>query len=222
MPEKPKTSERIKEILSWFHSIYFLLMVIALVVSAIPQIAPVFFNPLAVEIAKFGMVVVISFIGSYLLFKKMETKMEKSKMTPLGTRIDTATQQVEEEIKKHKNDMEKELEEHKKKTERNFAELNTRIVQFTDFRSEQKEKHSLLDGKFSQIYGVDCPKCKAWIDLQFPNTVVSGVHLKDGQPSEDTMRGTYETSVQCPLCQSQLHIDIPHDYLFKVKSGQGV
>lgn len=220
MSEKPKTSERIKEILSWFHSIYFLLMVLALVASIIPQIAPVFFNPLAVEIAKYGMVVVISFIGSYLLFKKMETKIEKSKMTPLGTRIDTATQQIEEEIKKHKRDTEKELEEHKKKTEQNFAELNTRIAQFTDFRIKQEQEHSLLNGKFSQIYGMDCPICKRWIDLKLPNTVVSGVHSEDGQPSKSTMRDTYEMSVQCPYCRSQLHIDISHDDLFKVKDGQ--
>jgi len=206
MSDKSKTWERIKEILSFFHSLYFLFLILGLIISVIPQIAPVFFNPLAVEIAKYATVVLISFLGSYFLFRKMERKMEKSKMTPLGQKIDTVTQKTE-----------KEMEEYKKKTDQNLAELGNRIGELKDFKIKQEQEHIFINGKFSWIYGVQCPVCKRWIDLNLPNTIISGVHGVDGQPSNSTMRGTSEMSVQCPQCRNQFHIDIPHSSLFKAK-----
>jgi hypothetical protein len=197
---------RIKSFLDLFNSISSLLLVISIIISVIPQIVPSVSNPLVVEGAKYVTIVLISFLGSYLLFRKMEKRMEESKMLPLDRKINTSTQKVQ-----------KEVEEHKKTTEQNFAELNTRIAQFTDFRIKQEQEHVLLNGKVSWIYGLQCPVCKRWIDVNLPNTIISGVHTVDGQRSDHTSRSTYEIDARCPQCGRTLHLDMPLSAMFKAK-----
>jgi len=207
MLNKNRIWKWIKEIFSFLSSLYTVALLLGIIASIIPQILPIFFNPLIVEGAKYVMVILICFLGSYFLFRNLEGKIDKSIIAPLGKKIDAIIERTESKI-----------EELNRKNEKSLAELDKKIIEFTNFIANQKQEHTRIDGKFSWIYGVKCPICNKWIDLNLPNTLISGVHVADGQPSNRTVRGTFEMAIQRSQCRNQLHIDVPHSNLFKVKT----
>jgi cytochrome c biogenesis protein CcdA len=87
MLNKTRIWKWIKEIFSFLSSLYAVALLLGIIASIIPQILPIFFNPLIVEGAKYVMIILICFLGSYFLFRNMVRKIEKSIIAPLSKKL---------------------------------------------------------------------------------------------------------------------------------------
>jgi len=216
-----KISNFIKDILQ---PIYFAVWLLLVLASVVPQVYPFFFNPQVIEGARYATLILISIFGSYLLLKRSERKTSGFK----GTLSET----------------EKSIGELKLKTENTFREIDKIRGEFTNFKIAKDEKYQNLEKNITQLvnevsrinalnlrnqqtlsslserlekfFFIKCPICNKRIGLDFPNTIVSGIHEVDGRASESTSRGTKELELQCPQCGRNFHIDIPHSEFSKV------
>ena len=80
-----------------------------------------------------------------------------------------------------------------------------------------REKQETMEKQMKHLFGVSCQSCGDWIDTEFPNYAMSGMHLVDGQPTGSFWRNTEEREVICKKCGKHFHIDIPHSQTFKIQ-----
>jgi hypothetical protein len=216
-----KFSKFVKDILQ---PIYFAVWLLLILASIIPQVYPIFFNPLVVEGAKYVTIVLISVFGSYLLLKRSERKIggfkgtlgeTEKKIEELRTRTDKASQEIDKLTGEFKN--------FKIDQERKYKDLYSEVGQFINdvsklnaLNQKNQQTLSILSERLERFFFIKCPQCNTRIALDFPNTIISGIHEVDGQASDNTFRDTKELDLQCPQCRRKYHIDIPHSELIKI------
>ncbi|MCJ7430049.1 hypothetical protein MUO83_02380 [Candidatus Bathyarchaeota archaeon] len=81
-----------------------------------------------------------------------------------------------------------------------------------------RESHEAMAKQIKQLFGISCPSCGEWIEIDFPNYATSGIHATGGQPPTGSFwRNTEEREVQCKKCKGKFHVDIPRSQTYKVR-----
>lgn len=222
MVEKAKkTFNSLKEILQ---PIYFAVWLILVVASIIPQIYPIVFNPLVIEGARYSTFVLVSILGSYLLLRRSEKKTNRFKGTLSKTerKLDELDKKVESVIQRTDRmrsdfaDLKTAQEKENQNLDEKIGRFNIEVSKLSALATENQRSLSDLGKRLGNLFFIKCPVCHRKIELNIPNTIISGIHEVDGPASEDTFRGTKELGVQCPQCGREFHIDIPHAELTKI------
>lgn len=91
------------------------------------------------------------------------------------------------------------------------------IIRQRKIISGLRESQELISKQIKQLFGVSCPSCGGWIEIDFPNYATSGIHVADGQPIGSFWRNTEEREVRCNKCKGIFHVDMPRSQTYKVR-----
>jgi len=82
-----------------------------------------------------------------------------------------------------------------------------------------RQRQQTIEKQMEQVFGVSCPDCSNWIDMDFPNYSISGMHPVDGPPTGSFWRSTEEREVICKKCGKHFHVDVPLSQTFKIRKN---
>ena len=176
-----------------------------------------------VEGAKFATVILISIFGAYLFVKRSERKISgfkgtvsetDKKIKELNARTDKALQEIDG-LTSAFNNFKNDQEQRYKDIRTELGQYKNGVSKVDTFLQKNQQALSILSKRLENFFFVTCPNCNTRINLDFPNTIISGMHDVDGPASDSTSRDTSEIELQCPQCKRKYHIDIPHTELIK-------